>query len=73
MNVASIVLGVIAVLALLVGFIPLLGWTIWFLVLPVALIGVVLGVMSRERGGLTLNIVVLVLAALRLVLGGGIF
>lgn len=73
MNIASIVLGVIAVLALLVGFIPLLGWTIWFLVLPVALIGVVLGVMSRERGGLTLNVVVLVLAALRLFLGGGIF
>ncbi len=72
LNVVSIILGAVAALFLLLGILPLLGWTIWFLVLPAALVGLILGVMSRYRGGVTLNVVVLVLAGLRLLLGGGI-
>lgn len=72
MNVASIVLGVIAALFLMLGFIPLLGWTNWFLTVPAALLGLILGALSRQRGGLILCVVVLVLAALRLFVGGGI-
>lgn len=71
-NTLSIILGVVATLALMVGFIPLLGWTIWFLVLPAAFAGLVLGVISRDRGGQTINIAVLVVAGLRLLLGGGV-
>lgn len=72
LNVISIVLGVVAVVFLLLGFIPLLGWTNWFLTLPAALIGLVLGALSKQRGGLVLNGAVLGLAALRLFLGGGV-
>ncbi|PYE54558.1 hypothetical protein [Deinococcus yavapaiensis] len=72
LNVISIVLGVVAIVFLLLGFIPLLGWTNWFLTLPAALVGLVLGALSRERGGLVLNGSVLALAALRLFLGGGV-
>ncbi len=71
-NVLSIGLGALAVVFLLLGIIPLLGWTNWILTVPAAIIGLVLGVIGKSRGGVTLNVVVLGLAALRLLLGGGI-
>ncbi|HZF44470.1 MAG TPA: hypothetical protein VEZ48_13785 [Sphingomonadaceae bacterium] len=70
-NIASIVIGIVAFLGALVAFIPLLGWANWLLI-PVALVGLVLGVMSKSTAGRNLNIIVLVVCALRLMLGGGI-
>jgi len=69
-NIASIVIGIVAFLGALVAFLPLLGWANWLLI-PVALVGLVLGVMSKSTAGRNLNIVVLVVCALRLMLGGG--
>jgi hypothetical protein len=71
MNIISAIIGIIALIIALVGFIPLLGWLNWF-VLPTAVVGLVLGLMSRETSGRNVNIVVLALAIVRLVLGGGI-
>jgi len=71
LNIASIVIGIVAFLGALVAFLPLLGWANWLLI-PVALVGLVLGVMSKSTAGRNLNIVVLVVCALRLMLGGGI-
>ncbi len=71
-NTFSILLGILAAVALLLGLIPLLGWTNWFLTLPLGIAGVILGAVSRVRGGLILNVVVLTVAALRLTLGGGV-
>jgi hypothetical protein len=71
MNVISSIIGIIALLIALVGFIPLLGWLNWF-ALPTAVVGLVIGLMSKESSGRNINIVVLALAILRLVLGGGI-
>ena len=70
-NIASIVIGIVAFLGALVAFLPLLGWANWLLI-PVALVGLVLGVMSKSTAGRNLNIVVLIVCALRLTLGGGI-
>jgi len=72
MNVISAIIGIVALIIALVGFIPLLGWLNW-LVIPVAVVGLVLGLMSRETSGRNINIVVLILAIIRLALGGGIF
>lgn len=72
MNLISIVIGIVALLGALVGFIPLLGWLNW-LVIPLAVVGLVVGMLARENGGRNINIVVLVLAVLRLIIGGGIF
>ena len=71
LNIASIVIGIVAFLGALVAFLPLLGWANWLLI-PVALVGLVLGVMSKSTAGRNLNIVVLIVCALRLMLGGGI-
>lgn len=71
MNLVSILIGVAALLGALVGFVPLLGWLNWF-VIPLAVVGLVLGLMARETSGRNVNVVVLILAIVRLSLGGGI-
>jgi hypothetical protein len=71
MNVISTVIGIVALVAALVAFIPLLGWLNW-LVIPVAVIGLVLGLFSDKTTGRNINLIVLVIAMFRLFIGGGI-
>jgi len=70
-NVLSIIVGIIALIVALVGFIPLLGWLNWFAI-PIAVVGFVLGLFDSRTSGRNLNLVVIILAAVRLFLGGGI-
>jgi hypothetical protein len=72
MNFASIIFGCLAALGLLLGLIPLLGWTNWFITLPLGIVGLIVGAIGNSRSGLILCGVVLLLAGLRLMLGGGI-
>nr|WP_183988927.1 hypothetical protein [Deinobacterium chartae] len=72
MNALSLILGIIAAIALLLGILPLFGWTLWILTVPAGIIGLILGLLSGQRTGVTLNVVVLAIAALRLFLGGGL-
>jgi hypothetical protein len=71
MNVLSAIVGLVALIIALVGFIPLLGWLNWFAI-PLAVMGLVLGLLSRKTSGRNINLVVLALAIIRLALGGGI-
>ncbi len=71
LNLVSLLLGGLALLGVAVAFLPLLGWLNW-LVLPAAVVGLGLGAASGERGGRNLNLVVLIVGALRLMIGGGI-
>ena len=72
MNVISVIIGLMALIIALVGFIPLLGWLNWFAI-PLAVVGLVLGLLSQKTSGRYINLVVLALAIIRLALGGGIF
>ncbi len=72
MNLISILIGIVALAWACVGFVPFLGWMNWF-VIPFALIGLGFGVLSSQRGGRNLNLVVIVVGALRLMIGGGLF
>ncbi|KEF33989.1 MULTISPECIES: hypothetical protein [Deinococcus] len=72
MRTLSLLLGILAALALLLALLPFFGWLNWLIVLPPAVLGLILGVLARDRGATTLNVVVLALAALRLMLGGGV-
>ena len=72
MNVVSKIIGIIALIVMLIGLIPLLGWLNW-IVIPLALIGLIIGIFSKNTGGLLLNGIVLIVSALRLIVGGGIF
>jgi hypothetical protein len=71
-NVASLIVGFVALIGALVAFLPLLGWLNW-LIIPLAIVGAGLGVISRGTAGRNLNLLVIVVGAIRLMLGGGIF
>jgi hypothetical protein len=71
LNIASLVIGVIALVLAVFAFIPLLGWANWVIV-PFAVVGLALGAMSNSNSGRNLNIVVIVIGVIRLMLGGGI-
>ncbi|WP_308517854.1 hypothetical protein [Sphingomonas flavescens] len=70
-NIASIIIGVVALIGALVAFLPLLGWANW-LIIPLAIVGAAVGVLSRSTGGRNLNLLVIVIGVVRLMLGGGI-
>lgn len=71
LNLVSILIGLVTLAAGLVAFVPFLGWLNW-LVIPIGIVGAAVGVMSSSNGGRNLNIVLIIIFALRLMLGGGI-
>ena len=71
LNVASVLVGLVALLLAIPSVFPLLGWGNW-LVLPIALAGAGIGALSRSNSGRNLCLIVFVLASLRLMVGGGI-
>lgn len=71
-NLVSIAAGIVALPVMLLGLVPLLGW-LNYLVIPIAIIGLVVGMMSRGTAGRNLNLIVLLIGFARLSLGGFIF
>ena len=71
-NIVSLIIGVVALLFAVIAFIPLLGWANW-VIIPLAVIGAAVGMVSRGAAGRNLNLFVIVIAVLRLMLGHGIF
>jgi hypothetical protein len=70
-NLVSLIIGIVALVFAIVAFLPLLGWANW-LIIPLAIIGAVIGMLSRGRGGRDLNLFVIVIGVVRLILGHGI-
>ena len=71
LNLISLIIGFVALVCTAIAFLPLLGWANWFII-PLAVIGAGLGAMSQGTGGRNLNIFVILVAIVRLSLGGGI-
>lgn len=71
LNVLSLLIGIVTGIVAVFGLIPFLGWANWFL-LPIAGIGLVLGLISKRKEGQILNLVVIAVALVRLSLGGGL-
>jgi hypothetical protein len=71
LNLVSLIIGAVALVCAAIAFIPLLGWANW-LIIPLAVIGAGIGAVSGGTSGRNLNLVVIVVGALRLMLGGGI-
>jgi hypothetical protein len=70
-NILSLLIGAVALLLAIPAFLPLLGWMNW-IVVPLALLGVGIGVISKSKSGRNLNLVVAIIAIGRLMLGGGL-
>ena len=81
MGLISLLWGIVAMVWMIVALIPLLGWGNWFLI-PFAAVGaliaaVAIALTSREKrgrakAGLVLNGIVIIVAIVRLNLGGGV-
>lgn len=81
MGLVSLLWGMFAMAWMLLALVPLLGWGNWFLI-PFAAVGAVIAAIGiaitarekrgRAKAGLVLNAVVIVVAMLRLSLGGGV-
>ena len=72
LNLLSILFGLVSLVIVIPATIPFLGWANWF-ALPLIVIGIVLGQLSSSDGGRNFCLIVLLIAAVRLTLGGGIF
>ena len=80
MGLISLVWGIVALLWMVLAFIPLLGWGNWFLI-PFAAVGAIIAAVGilftrtehrgRAKAGLLLNVAVIVVGVIRLGLGGG--
>lgn len=81
MGLISLLWGIFAMLWMMLALLPLLGWGNWF-VIPFAAVGVIIAALGiafsapgrrgRAKTGLVLNGLVIVVAVVRLNLGGGI-
>jgi hypothetical protein len=72
LNALAYLVGLVSLVIVIPAQIPLLGWANW-LALPLIVIGVIIGALSSKDGGRNFCLVVLLIAAVRLSLGGGIF
>jgi hypothetical protein len=81
MGLISLLWGIVGMLCMFLALIPLLGWMNWA-VIPFAGVGAIIaaiGIMltssekrGRAKAGLILNAIVIIVAAIRLSMGGGI-
>lgn len=72
LNALSILTGLFSLLIVIPSQVPFFGWGNW-LALPVVVIGVVLGALSSKNTGRNFCLVILLVCAVRLMLGGGVF
>ena len=70
-NIISILFGLVALALAIVGFIPLLGWLNWLIIL-IAGVGAIIGFVSSKNSGRNFCLVVMAICAFRLFIGGGI-
>jgi hypothetical protein len=71
-NLVSLIIGFVALIFAVIAFLPFLGWANW-LIIPLAIIGAAVGMISRGSAGRNLNLLVILIGIVRLMMGGGLF
>jgi hypothetical protein len=72
LNALAYLVGLVSLVIVIPAQIPFLGWANWF-ALPLIVVGIVLGALSSKDGGRNFCLVVLLIAGVRLMIGGGFF
>ncbi len=72
LNIISVIIGLVALLFAIPAFLPVLALA-YYLIIPLAIIGAVIGAASSSNVGRNLNLFVIVVGVLRLMLTGGFF
>lgn len=70
-NLLSWLFGLLSLVIVIPSSIPFLGWGNW-LALPLIVIGIVIGAISSQTSGRNFCLIVLLVAVVRLSIGGGI-
>ena len=70
-NIISILVGLVALPVALVGLVPFFGLAN-YLAIPISVVGAAIGVLSGHKMGRNFNLFVIVVAVIRLFLGGGL-
>jgi len=71
LNIVSILIGLVALVIAIPALIPIVSLMNW-IAFPIALVGFVIGLLSSKNTGRNLNLVILIVAGLRLFLTGGL-
>ncbi len=71
LNILSGLIGLVTLILMIPAVIPLLGALNWLLV-PMALFGALIGMVSSKTGGRNFCLIVAAFGALRLFIGGGV-
>ncbi len=71
LNIFAFLIGLVALLIVIPAQIPLLGWANW-LALPLIAVGIIVGALSSSNSGRNFCLIVLLIAGVRLMLGGGV-
>jgi hypothetical protein len=72
LNLIAFLLGIANLIIVIPSQLPFLGWGNW-VALPVIVLGVIIGALSSKNSGRNFCLIVLFIAAVRLMLGGGLF
>lgn len=71
LNALSWLCGLLSIIFIIPSIVPFLGWTNWA-ALPLVMIGVIFGALSSQTNGRNFCLVMLLLVAVRLSIGGGV-
>lgn len=71
LSVLASIIGIVALVLMIPTVIPFLGWANW-LIVPVALLGALIGSFSASNVGRNFCLIVAAIGVIRLVIGGGI-
>lgn len=72
LNILSGLIGLVTLIVMIPAIIPIVSLLNWLLV-PIALFGAFIGMLSSKNGGRNFCLIVAAFGALRLFIGGGIF
>ena len=72
LNILSFLFGLVSLVIVIPATIPFLGALNW-IALPLIVIGIIVGQLSSSNSGRNFNLIVLLIAVIRLSLGGGIY
>lgn len=71
LNFIATLWGIVTLLFAVICLFPFLGWGNWLVIL-FAIVGIILSAFSAKKNGMYLNVIALLLAFFRLIMGGGI-
>ena len=71
-NLASIIIGIVGLLFAIPAFLPILALA-YYLIIPLAIVGALIGAASPNKFGRNLNLFVILIGVLRLMMTGGLF